>query len=154
MYRNISPYELPAEHTRYQAQDMGKVGAIQDLIHGVQKLVKRKGNNYQTGLKQQERDLMNQLEKNQKNTKLYISGAIVFLLTFLGLVMWASSTRFDKLFYSPKGCVSIFGLPGPSILDLPLLYLLIPLLYDIGIICNIMQGFVGSLCNDCLVSIG
>ncbi len=145
VYRGISPYELPAELTRYQAQDMAKVGAIQDLVYGVQKLVKRKGNSTQIGLKQQERDLLNRIEKNQKNTKLVISSVIVLSLTFLGVVMWASSTRFSKLFFTPNGYVSIFKLPGPDILDLPLLYLLFPLLYDIGIICNIMQGFKSKI---------
>ncbi len=39
VYQNISPYELPEELSKFQAQDMGKVGAIQDLVHGVQKVL-------------------------------------------------------------------------------------------------------------------
>ena len=35
----MSPYELPDDLTAYQAQDMGKVGAIQDLVYGVIKLL-------------------------------------------------------------------------------------------------------------------
>ncbi len=39
VYRDMSPKELPDEFAQYQAQDMGKIGAIQDLVYGVQKIV-------------------------------------------------------------------------------------------------------------------
>ena len=38
-YKDISPYDMPKEFARLQAQDLGKVGAIQDLLHGISKLV-------------------------------------------------------------------------------------------------------------------
>lgn len=37
-YRDIDAYDMPKEFTRFQSQDMGKVGAIQDLIRGIDKL--------------------------------------------------------------------------------------------------------------------
>lgn len=147
VYRDISPYELPAELTRYQAQDMGKVGAIQDLVYGVQKLIKRKTGGAQTGLKQQEKDLLNKLEKNQRNTKIFISFAIVVSLTFLGMVMLLSSTRFRQLFYTPKGLITISQLPGPNIFGFPLLYVFVALLYDAGIMCNVMQGIKSKIAH-------
>ena len=36
----MSPYELPDEFSHLQAQDMGKIGAVQDLIRGVKKLIR------------------------------------------------------------------------------------------------------------------
>ena len=39
VFKTMSPYELPDELSKFQAQDMGKVGAIQDLVRGVQKLL-------------------------------------------------------------------------------------------------------------------
>ena len=39
VYLDMSPYEFPEELSRYQAQDMGKVGAIQDLVRGITKLL-------------------------------------------------------------------------------------------------------------------
>lgn len=39
VYYNMSPYELPNELTRFQAQDMSKVGAMQDLVVGVKRLI-------------------------------------------------------------------------------------------------------------------
>ena len=39
LYKDISPYEMPEEFQYLQSQDMGKIGYIQDVVHGVKKLV-------------------------------------------------------------------------------------------------------------------
>ena len=41
-YKNIDAYDIPKEFQHLQAQDMGKVGAIQDLARGIEKLIGRK----------------------------------------------------------------------------------------------------------------
>lgn len=38
-YRDMDPYDLPEEFSHLQAQDMSKLGFMQDLIRGIQKLV-------------------------------------------------------------------------------------------------------------------
>lgn len=38
-YRDMDPYDLPEEFSHLQAQDMGKLGFMQDLIRGIKKLV-------------------------------------------------------------------------------------------------------------------
>ncbi len=38
-YRDMDPYELPEEFSHLQAQDMAKLGFMQDLIRGIKKLV-------------------------------------------------------------------------------------------------------------------
>ena len=38
-YKGIDAYDMPSEFARLQGQDMGKVGAIQDLLHGIEKLL-------------------------------------------------------------------------------------------------------------------
>jgi hypothetical protein len=38
-YRDMDPYDLPREFSHLQAQDMGKLGFMQDLVSGVRKLV-------------------------------------------------------------------------------------------------------------------
>lgn len=38
-YKNIDAYDMPKEFAKLQAQDMGKVGAIQDLMRGIEKLL-------------------------------------------------------------------------------------------------------------------
>ena len=39
-YRDMDPYDLPDEFSHLQAQDMGKLGFMQDLIRGIKKIVK------------------------------------------------------------------------------------------------------------------
>ncbi len=41
-YKGIDAYDIPKEFARLQAQDMGKVGAIQDLLRGIEKILPRK----------------------------------------------------------------------------------------------------------------
>jgi hypothetical protein len=38
-YKDMDPYDLPDAFKGLQAQDLGKLGAIQDLVHGVEKLL-------------------------------------------------------------------------------------------------------------------
>lgn len=40
-YKDIDAYDMPDEFARLQAQDMGKVGATQDLLRGIGKLIPR-----------------------------------------------------------------------------------------------------------------
>ena len=39
-YRDMDPYDLPEEFSHLQAQDMSKLGFMQDLIHGIRKLAR------------------------------------------------------------------------------------------------------------------
>lgn len=38
-YKGIDAYDMPKEFARLQAQDMGKIGAIQDLLRGISKIL-------------------------------------------------------------------------------------------------------------------
>ena len=40
-YKGIDAYDMPPEFKRLQAQDLGKVGAVQDILHGIEKLIPR-----------------------------------------------------------------------------------------------------------------
>ena len=40
-YKDIDAYDMPKEFAKLQAQDMGKVGAIQDLLRGIDKLLSK-----------------------------------------------------------------------------------------------------------------
>ena len=42
-YKGISAYDLPEEIKNLQAQDMSKIGAMQDLIYGIKKIIKPAG---------------------------------------------------------------------------------------------------------------
>jgi len=41
-YRNMSPYDLPDELSYLQAMDMEKIGFLQDLVHGIEKIIRNK----------------------------------------------------------------------------------------------------------------
>ena len=41
-YRDMDPYDLPDELSNLQSQDMGKIGFIQDLIRGIEKVTQKK----------------------------------------------------------------------------------------------------------------
>ncbi|MBE6943268.1 MAG: TIR domain-containing protein [Ruminococcaceae bacterium] len=43
-YKGIDVYDMPKEFAKLQAQDMGKVGAVQDLLRGIEKLMPKKQN--------------------------------------------------------------------------------------------------------------
>lgn len=38
-FKNLDAYDIPKEFLRLQAQDLGKIGAMQDLLRGIQKLI-------------------------------------------------------------------------------------------------------------------
>ena len=40
-YRDMDPYDLPEEFSHLQAQDMSKLGFMQDLVRGIQKIVRK-----------------------------------------------------------------------------------------------------------------
>ncbi len=40
-YKDMDPYDLPDEFSHLQAQDMSKLGFIQDIIHGIKKLANK-----------------------------------------------------------------------------------------------------------------
>ena len=43
-YKGIDAYDMPKEFARLQAQDLGKVGAMQDLLRGIEKILPRQQN--------------------------------------------------------------------------------------------------------------
>ncbi len=44
-YKDIDAYDIPKEFKHLQAQDMGKVGADQDLLRGIDKIIGKEGSN-------------------------------------------------------------------------------------------------------------
>lgn len=40
-YRDMDPYDLPEEFAHLQAQDMGKIGFINDVVRGISKIIKK-----------------------------------------------------------------------------------------------------------------
>lgn len=108
VYRDISPYTLPTEFAKLQAQDMSKLGAIQDLVHGVEKIVKRR-EVPRDDLAQTEKELLKRLEKNEKIKK-RITKASIFGVA--ALVLFYLISRFSDI---GVGLLPIFTYRGRSI---------------------------------------
>ena len=41
-FKNLDPYDMPKEFAKLQSQDLGKVGAMQDLMRGIEKILPKK----------------------------------------------------------------------------------------------------------------
>ncbi len=52
-YKGIDAYDMPKEFAKLQAQDMGKVGAIQDLLRGIEKILPKETAKTETVVVQQ-----------------------------------------------------------------------------------------------------
>ncbi len=86
VYKKMSPYDLPEELSRFQAQDMDKIGAIQDLVHAVEKLLGNAKNNDSESVK----NLRNEIEtRNRKIKKIIVIGTIAIMLGALAIgIIW------------------------------------------------------------------
>ena len=90
-YKGMSPYALPNEFSSIQAQDMSKVGATQDLVHGIKKLLNKNTNE------------VNKVEinLNRNHKKMAIGIGIIALLLCIFFVV--------KLINGITSTVTIFG---------------------------------------------
>lgn len=70
-YRDMDPYDLPEELSLLQSQDMSKIGFVQDLLHGVKKVLEGK---QQTSSKSSSENSFGdaELEKLLKNAQTYL----------------------------------------------------------------------------------
>ncbi|MBO5402593.1 MAG: TIR domain-containing protein [Clostridia bacterium] len=74
-YENIDAYDMPKEFAHLQAQDMGKIGYLQDLVRGIEKLCARGGAS--AGTEALLSKLATELEsKNWKNVQDICNGII------------------------------------------------------------------------------
>ena len=104
VYKEMSPYELPEELTGYQAQDVGKIGAIQDLVHGVKKLV---GKNPRESTSEVVRELVEREKTREEQTRktrllfgVIMAGIILVLLGIFVIKPTVQYLHAKKLFES------------------------------------------------------
>ena len=146
VYKDISPYTLPDEFAKLQAQDMSKLGAIQDLAHGVEKIV-GKGNGSQGALGQREKDLLERLEKGEKRKKLITKLSLLFGITLIGVLFLAFSDFNTIPFFTYKGkdisVNSILHMTNNWIFNAfvaVITPLSVPAVLDVGILFNWLNG--------------
>lgn len=111
VYRDISPYTLPDEFSRFQALDFAKLGALQDLIHAVEKIV-HKSTNAPAQLGERETALLAELERNlatsRKRNKILIRLLIIFL-SFFAIRFVATNWLSDVTLFTDTGFLCGFN---------------------------------------------
>ena len=71
-YKGIDAYDMPKEFARLQAQDLGKMGAVQDILRNMEKFISRKGTSasrdvQKVGLDDKITELLDKAYKAQDN---------------------------------------------------------------------------------------
>ena len=89
-YKNISPENLPEEFARLQAQNLGKVGAMQDLLRGIEKIIPRHNEHGDTVVTEVVNPLKDYVLKNKKKV---IIGAALVLALIIGLNFLGGKSR-------------------------------------------------------------
>ena len=67
-YRGMTPYELPAELSALQSQDMSKIGFMQDLIDGIERCLRNEANKKETANSSE----ISKLERLHQNCATYL----------------------------------------------------------------------------------
>lgn len=114
VYRDISPYTLPDDFSRFQAQDMGKLGAMQDLVRGVEKLTGKNKKAAAGGMTREEKTMVDAMQKNQKRilaAMLSIVLGVVFAFASFLLFELGPSSFFDTIAYDQGRAITWTGDP-------------------------------------------
>ena len=121
-YKDIDAYDMPKEFRTLQAQDLGKVGATQDLLRGIEKVLNEKPQKAApAGMTSEEKRFVDALEKTQKKTKalmLSILFCVVFAVVSFCFVVFNEGGFFDIMFYRNDGGIASFT--GSPAMLLPL----------------------------------
>lgn len=98
-FKGIDAYDMPKEFARLQAQDLGKVGAIQDLLRGVEKLLPRQV------------ETVNQLGAMMQTANPSVAPLLERAYMFLEDSEWDNATAYFEriLDLEPKNAVAYLG---------------------------------------------
>ena len=79
-YKDMDPYDLPKEFSGLQAQDMGKVGAIQDLVRGIGKVIPKGGGQASGGITEDTLKAALKQEAKKRTIKMAAIGAVIAIV--------------------------------------------------------------------------
>lgn len=110
VYKGISPYTLPDEFAKLQAQDMGKLGAIQDLVRGVEKLTGKNQKAAAAGMTKEEKTMIQKMERGQKRTRFILTYFLLAVVLGFSSMFIAAMTNYSMgewyewaAFYTSEG---------------------------------------------------
>ena len=117
-FKDIDAYDIPKEFKHLQAQDMGKVGAIQDLLRGVEKLLSTKEKKQNVvvaeGMTKAEKNMVEQMRKNQKRILAAILSVVVgvaFVFAIFLLLELNATSFLDIIAYDQGRAITWTGYP-------------------------------------------
>lgn len=145
VYRDISPYALPDEFSKLQAQDMSKLGAVQDLVRGVEKILGKNRSGGQSGLGAREKELLHNLEKKEKRKSILFKIAAAVGIYLFCIVWGTYYSKMAPAYYVRGMQISM----GAVLQNAPLFmvtYATITATY-IALIANWMQGLKSKIAN-------
>lgn len=110
-YKDIDAYDIPREFKHLQAQDMGKVGAMQDLVRGIDKILTVKEEKQQVtaheGMSKEEKKALRAVKRGQQFTRFILFLALFGTIFFLGAMQLHDSDTWifasDSLMFTENG---------------------------------------------------
>ena len=113
-FKDIDAYDIPKEFKHLQAQDMGKVGAIQDLLRGIDKLLtvsdKKQKIVVSEGMSKQEKKELKAIKRSQQTSRFIIYIAILYVVAFFGAMLLRDA---DAWIFAPNQMMfTIHGTPS------------------------------------------
>ena len=103
-YKDMDPYDLPKEFSGLQAQDMGKVGAIQDLVRGIGKVIP-KGDVVPAGITEDSLKAALKQEAKKRTIKIAIAGVAIAIVA--GLAIFAGVNALVEMIKENKSTTII-----------------------------------------------
>ena len=101
-YKDIDAYDMPKEFRTLQAQDLGKVGATQDLLRGVEKVLNEKPQKAApAGMTKEEKTMVEAMKESQRKTRALILSAVFGAMFCLFALSYFKHD--DILFYDGNG---------------------------------------------------
>lgn len=101
-YKGIDAYDMPKEFRSLQAQDLGKVGATQDLLRGIEKVLNEKPQKPAVaGMTKEEKTMVEAMKESQKKTRALILSAVFGAMFCLFALSYFHHD--DILFFDGKG---------------------------------------------------
>ena len=117
-YKDIDAYDMPKEFSKLQGQDMGKLGAIQDLTRGIEKLlVVHKKDAVKTDSEAmdallEDRREREAKEKKAKRKKLAVPVCIVTALLAIGVLIFGNFIQNNVEYPLLEAFFDLLGLTG------------------------------------------
>lgn len=117
-YKDIDAYDMPKEFSKLQGQDMSKIGAIQDLIRGMEKLLTvNKREAEKTDSKAMDALLEDKRERKAKEQKakrkkLAIPVCIMTLILAVGILIFGNFVQNNEEYPLLEAFFDLLGLTG------------------------------------------